>query len=54
MRCQSKEWIIKDKQKFSCDEKATKKCKHEFATCNRHFHGCKNEEKFPIDNSTKT
>jgi len=42
MKCHSKE---RDKQtKDFCERQAVKECRHRFATCNKHFHGCKNEE----------
>jgi hypothetical protein len=28
-----------------CDQKAVKKCRHGFYTCDKHYHGCNNEQK---------
>ena len=41
MRCSSKE---KDNSGNPCQETAVRQCRHDFATCRKHFHGCKNEE----------
>lgn len=55
MKCHSKERenLGEDKKGNSCNQEATKQCRHGFATCNRHFHGCKNEEKYSITYEVK-
>ena len=43
----SKVWMKKvingKEHKYQCDKKATKKCKHDFYTCDKHYHGCEKE-----------
>lgn len=44
MKCMSEVWMIKkigtNKIPYQCTEEPIKKCKHDFYTCDKHYHGC--------------
>lgn len=53
--CMSNAWVkTKDEKgnmvsKSKCQLKAIKQCRHGFATCATHNHGCKNEEAMKVN-----
>ncbi len=50
MICNSRERekLSEGRKGDECKREAVKKCRHDFFTCGKHNHGCKNEEELVL------